>query len=317
MSNISIGWHMIIRGHLNETTLALNSLQGLYDNMTIAVDDRPDSDEVFEALKHYPNTVVYRQCFDTFGRYDLARQDCLDKVPTGNNFHGWSDSDEILVTDPLKIRQWLFETQPDAVNCGIHYVYGIGGHEAGQTYRNGRVRIWKYGTRRWSRPCHEYPVPINGIDEPVDGDIIFNHIKEDNSDYRADHHIELMQKEIESGNTGWMFYQAKEFEIKGDLENAVNKYLEYLKTGNLDNFDTALSKVCEFYLGKKEYTELNKILLDPSIPEHPMLSEYLAITNYYGGNKDIACRYHTKAKVLDVDNKYPRLMDNDKYFMSD
>lgn len=312
---------MIVRGHTEETLLAVNSLQGLYDGIVIAVDDREDSDEVFGALSYFPNMYVYRQKFSDFGRYDLARQDALnrvcdidprDKEPV--SYVGWSDSDEILMTDPYKVRKWLYNTQPEAVNCGIHYVYGIGGHEAGQTYRNGRVRIWKHGTRRWTRPCHEYPAPLHGDDNPVVSDIVFNHIKQDNSDYRADHHIELMQKEIDSGNLGWTFYQAKEFLIKGDLENAKNKYLEYIKSNDTSRLGEAITQFGDMLLKDKEYSRLIKDFSDISINSHPMICEYIAIAHYWSGNKQQSCIWHEKAKKLDKENKYPGLSGNDKYF---
>lgn len=318
---LKLWWHMIVRGHTEESLQAIRSLQGLYDGIVIAVDDREDSDEVFEALEHFPNMYSYRQKFSNFGRYDLARQDALDRVCEIDrrdlepvNYVGWSDSDEILVSNPYEIRKWLIETQPESVNCGIHYLYPIGGHEAGQTYRNGRVRIWKHGTRRWSRPCHEYPTPINGVDNPVIGDIIFNHIKYDNSDYRADHHIELMQKEINSGNIGWLFYQAKEYLIKEDFNNAKLKYLEYLKSGEQSRFEETVFILGDLYLKDKDYSNLIKEFSDISIPPHPMICEYIAIAHYWNGNKQSAYNWHVKAKTLDQEKKYPKLNDNDQYF---
>ena len=306
---------MLVRGHVQETALALNSLQGLYDGIVIAVDDRPDSDEVFEVLQHYPNMNAYRQNFDDFGRYDLARQDCLNRVPKGIDFVGWSDSDEVLVTDPYKVRQWLSESRPEAVNCGIHYVYPIGGHVAGQTYRNGRVRIWKAGTRLWTRSCHEYPAPINGIDEPVIGDVIFNHIKEDPTEYRADHHIELMQKEIDGGNVGWRYFQAKEYEIKGDIVGAINTYYEFLKSDPENYFDEAVAKMSEMSFNIKDYEGLIQKLLE--VKERPTVLEYLAIASYWKGNHFIANTFHERAKLADPENNYPHFRQNDVYFTSD
>lgn len=315
LDKFTLWWHQIIRGHTEETLLAVNSLQGLYDGIVIAVDDREDSDEIYDALSHFPNMYTYRQNFEKFGRYDLARQDCLDKVPYDIDYVGWSDSDEVLVTDPYQVRKWLSETRPDAVNCGIHYVYPIGGHEAGQTYRNGRVRIWKRESRVWTRPCHEYPAPINSIDEPVIGDIIFNHIKQDNKEYRADHHIELMQKEIDSGNLGWMFFQAKEYQFKGDIEKARETYIEYIKSGNKTNLDEAFSILCDSYLSTQEYSQLNLVLSDPYLPENPLRDEYLAIACYYLGSRNLAIKWHERAKKLDTEQKYSHFLHNDRFFI--
>ena len=316
-SKISLWWHMIVRGHVEETTLALNSLQGLCDGIVVAVDDREDSNEVFFTMINYPNMYAYRQHFDDFGRYDLARQDALNRVPDTVDYVGWSDSDEVLVTDPYEVRKWLNETQPEAVNCGIHYVYPIGGHNAGETYRNGRVRIWKHGTRVWSRPCHEYPTPINGVDNPVIGDIIFNHIKEDPTEYRSDHHIKLMQEEIDKGNIGWKFFQAKEYEIKGDIENARLAYFDYLKSDDSRHFDEAISKMSESYLSSQDYDLLIINLRKLGGKDNPLVFEYLAIASYWKGAKSDAFEFHKNAQELDVNHLYPWINQNDIHFIKE
>ena len=196
---------MIIRGHTDEAVKCIESLQGLYDECIIAVDDREDSNEVYERLLYYPNVFAYRQSFAQFGRYDLARQDALNRVSPYADFIGWCDHDEILISPkPIEIRQWLYETQPDAVDVGLLYDGDIGGHVSGNIYY--RTRIWKKSVERtWQRPCHEHPTLVNGQDNPIlNKEIIFKHIKLDNSEYRATHHIELMQKEIDGGSLGWV-----------------------------------------------------------------------------------------------------------------
>ena len=101
---ISLWWHMLLRGHVQETTLALNSLQGLYDGIVIAVDDRPDSDEVFEFLRHYPNMNAYRQNFDDFGRFHTNYT--ILKKEIRNNY--LTISNEMLIEIDVKNSQPLF-----------------------------------------------------------------------------------------------------------------------------------------------------------------------------------------------------------------
>ena len=306
---MKLWWHMIIRGNPDETKLALDSLQGLYDGIVVAVDDREDSDGVAQLLSLYPNMNAYRQNFSQFGRYDLARQDALDRIPSDTDYVGWSDSDEILVTPPYEVRRWLVNHQPEAVICGIHYIYPIGGHQAGVTYKNGRVRIWKYGTRAWSRPCHEYPAPINGPDNPTDSDITFNHIKRDPGAYRASHHIQLMQEEIDRGNIGWKFYQAREYEIMGDRDKALEKYLEYIVSGETDRIVDALVAYSEPLMEKKDYKRIIE-LEDKS--DHPIAQEYIAIAYYWLGEFEKAKLWHQKARQFM--DEYPGIKNNDIFF---
>jgi hypothetical protein len=146
------------------------------------------------------------------------------------------------------------------------------------------------------------------------GDIIFNHIKQDNKEYRADHHIELMQTEIDKGNIGWMFYQAKEYQFKGDIDGAKSKYLEYIISGDASHLDETVGLLSELYLKEKEYQELINVLSREDIPCHPMVYEYIAIANYWKGDRNLAGVMHEKARESDANGKYPNLVNNDKYF---
>jgi tetratricopeptide (TPR) repeat protein len=308
-------WHMIIRGNTEETLQCLDSLQGLYDECIIAVDSREDSDEVFEALKIYPKTYPYRQVFADFGRYDLARQDALDRCSEKATYIGWCDHDEVLVSPkPREAREWLLQNQPDAVDIGLHYLGDIGGHVSGHTYY--RTRIWKKSVeRRWGRPCHEHPIPVNGLDNPViyQG-MVLNHIKRDNSAYRADHHIELMQKEIESGNIGWIFYQAREYRFKGEIDMAIKRYRDYLETGHTADRERALFEAIPLF-DTPNGTHWPKVKsFMESLPfEHPVSLEYLAVALYWEGDHEQAKSLHAKAKELDPGNQFAWIRNNDQY----
>ena len=214
MSSISLWWHMMIKGRPEMTIQAINSLQGLYDGLVIAVDDREDSDEVFEVLQHYPNVDAFRHHFEYFEGLTPGRNEGLDRIPShGVDYIGWSDSDEILISNPQEVRKWLADIRPDAVRAPLKFVYARCWYVEGEL--GVRHRIWKYGTRRWERSVHEHPEPINRIDNFVDHDILFHHINDDPSTYKSDYIIELMQIEIEKGSLDFMWMQAREYAVKG------------------------------------------------------------------------------------------------------
>jgi hypothetical protein len=270
MSVISIGWHMLVKKYTARTILALTSLQGLYDHLTIGVDSGEDSDEVFEVVSHFPNTSAYRQNFNDFDGFGPMRQDVLDRVPEAT-YVGRSDADEILVTEPYKIRRWLAETRPDAVTCNTYYHADSGWCKAGQTYRNEGVRIWKYGTRAWVRPVHEYPIALNGIEDAVDGDILFNHIREGSYEDKHDLHIRLMQKSIDKGELVYKFYQAREYIGKGDVQKAIELTTEYVLEDQDNKFfayEAAVRGLSQMHIDIKDYDGLIKTLskLDISNP---------------------------------------------------
>jgi hypothetical protein len=277
-SNLFIGWHMIIKGRVDYTIRALGSLQGLYDFIVIGVDSDVSSDEVYELLKHYPNVSCYRQNFEDFRHFGRLRQDVLDRVPPAD-YIGRSDSDEVLVSNPLLIRQWLAETRPEAVNFATHYLHDVGWTKAGAVVREGSVRIWKYGTRRWGNPVHEYPYPLNGIDNPVMSDFIFEHIKDNPAEYRADLHIDLYQAEIDKGDYEFLWFQAKEYLVKGDIDKAIALCFAYLKYGarNEQSFERALWGMSELCKQQGDYNGLLWRLrkLVPIAPFYPGLSKYI------------------------------------------
>jgi hypothetical protein len=276
MSVISIGWHMLVKKYTARTILALTSLQGLYDHLTIGVDSGEDSDEVFEVVSHFPNTSAYRQNFNDFDGFGPMRQDVLDRVPEAT-YVGRSDADEILVTEPYKIRRWLAETRPDAVTCNTYYHADSGWCKAGQTYRNEGVRIWKYGTRAWVRPVHEYPIVIMGVDEPVESDILFNHISDKGAASKTDFHVKLMQKNVDRGEIAYKFFQAREHLISGDIDKAIALTTEYVKEDQENkffSFEAAVRGLSEMCIGKGDYDYLIRILSE--LNKHPVVSECLA-----------------------------------------
>ena len=310
-SKISIWWHMIIRGYTDQVVRSINSLRGLYDGVVIAVDDRPDSDEIFEVLQHYPNTILYRQNYESIRHFGNMRQDALNHVPPCD-YVGRSDGDEVLVNSPYEIRKWLADTTPDAVNCATYYPRSSGWCKAGETRRNENVRIWKHGTRKWVRPAHEYPLVIGDrVDDPVVADITFTHIREDDSN--IDRSIELMQWEIDRGNIGYRWFQAKEYLAKGDVDKSISLCFEYLKEDPDDLhecFEMAIYGMSKMSQDRKEYDTLIQMLLE--LKEHPLAFEYLAFAYLWKGEKEKSIVYHKKAKSMDPGSKYP-LIHSDYY----
>lgn len=280
-STITVGWHLIVKGRTDYTESAMTSLQGLYDFAVIGVDSRSDSDAVYELLKHYPNVSCYRQNFEDFRHFGKLRQDVLDRVPPAD-YIGRSDSDEVLASNPLLIRQWLAETRPEAVNFATHYLHDVGWNKAGTIVREGSVRIWKYGTRRWGNPVHEYPYVINGADAPVMSDFIFEHIKDNPAEYKVDLHIDLYQTEIDKGDISFLFLQAKEYLVKGETNKAIELCFQLLKHGQTDGpyFEASLWGMCELCKGQGDFKGLLWRLqkLVPIIPNYLLLTKHIEET---------------------------------------
>lgn len=282
MSTITLWWHQIIKNSeprsIEYAVKSLDSLQGLYDGIVIGIDDGKSSDELYEVLSYYPNTFLFRLHFIDFAQ---AMQETLDRVPPCD-YVGRSDGDEVLVNNPYEVRKWLAQTRPDAVNCATHYLYTIGWCKAGQTYRNESVRMWKYGTRRWGNPVHQYPYPISGPDNQFMADITFNHIKEADSLSMTDLNIRLMQKAIDDGDREYLWYIAKEYKIRGEVDRAINLCVEYLK-GEVQSeitFNRALWGLSELCKQQGDYKGLLKRLYEIAsvVKNNSELKKYIETT---------------------------------------
>jgi hypothetical protein len=317
-----LSWHMLVRADTEFTIRCLDSLQGLYDECIIGVDSREDSDEIFELLKIYPNTTVYRQDFTQFGRFDKARQDVLNRISPRATYVGWCDSDEVLVKpSPRIIRNWLFDNEPFGVEVGIHYLGAVGGHVPGETYF--RPRLWNnvHKPRVWTRPVHEHPMPADGSEEinMRFEEMVFDHLKIDNTTYRADLHVDLLESELlNKGVPSALFYIAREYRYKGDIEAAKQSYETYLKTGDHQEVERTVFELMQLYdlsynTNNPDFKRIVQTFPEFKV-EHPVLLGWLSIALWYTGYPEQAKEVHWKARKLDPQGKIGWLAANDKFF---
>jgi len=323
-----LSWHMLVRADTEFTIRCLDSLQGLYDECIIGVDSRQDSDDIFEALKIYPNTTVYRQDFSLFGRFDKARQDVLDRISPQATCIGWCDSDEVLVKpSPRLVRTLLYNSQValdntsgSGIEVGIHYLGAVGGHVAGETYF--RPRIWSAKQPRvWTRPVHEHPMPADNNPESniQVSDIVFDHLKTDNTTYRASLHIDLLESELlNKGVPSALFYIAREYRYKGDLESAKQSYETYLMTGDHTEVERTVFELIQLYdlsynANNPDFKRMVEVFPKFKI-EHPVLLGWLSIALWYTGFSEQAKQVHWKARQLDPQGSIGWLVANDKFF---
>jgi hypothetical protein len=269
---------MIVKGCPEQTLQAVNSLVNLYDGIIIAVDSREDSDEIAKELSYYPNMHVYRQNFKDFNSFGKARQDVLNRVPCCD-YVGRSDGDELLASNPIEFRKWLEEVRPDAVRGATYYAYDSGWCKAGETLRTDGIRVWKHGTRAWKRPAHEYPYPIVGEDNWIDGDILFNHINKEAPGSKMDFIVALMQQEVDAGNLEYMWYQAREYVVGGQTDKAISLCFDYLLLGVRDEeiFNLALWGMVYLSGEQKDYEGLLKKLhiINLIVKENPDIQKHI------------------------------------------
>lgn len=324
MSNIFLSWHMIVREDDENLKKVLDSIQGLYDELIIGVDSRPESDNVFDLVQLYANVIAFRQEWP--GRFDRARQEVLNRVNPKATYIGCCDSDEVLATpSPLEIRQWLQETQPKAVNVGIKYLFDVGPNFKGSTYL--RTKIWKAEyPRQWVGWIHEYPSVIGEFHTPIAArHIVFEHLKVDHKAYRSELIIKAMLSDIDRGLVRWYPYLAQEYRALQNYDEAIKCCLLYLQTENIE--DRHIKVAIEEYLYLSNILSDNKwgSFLDKvtelinngftSLQENAIMCEYLAMGYYYTNQKEISKQWHRKALSLFDDSRDQQFIkNNNKYF---
>lgn len=295
---------MIIREDEENVFQCMEALQGLYDECVIGVDDRPESDSVYNTVKMFPGVKAFRQTWP--GRFDLARQDVLKRVNPDADYIGCCDSDEILASpNPSEIRKYLIKEQPKAVNLAIRYFEDVGPNFKDQSYL--RTKLWnaKY-PREWIGWIHEYPQCVGDYHAPTPKpDIIFNHLKVDHKQYRSDFIIQAMEQDIKDGTVRWYPYLAQEYRSIKSYDKAINSCLNYIKYENAEHQHMKVAVEELFYniklLHEKETDRAFLNLIFHTIAElpkliiNPVINEYIAISSYYLGDMITAKHCHSVA----------------------
>jgi hypothetical protein len=329
-SEFFLSWHMICREDKDNMLLCLDSLQGLYDECIVAVDDRPGSDEVFEAIQIYPNLTAYRQKWP--GRFDFARQDVLTRINQNATYVGCCDSDEVLVRpSPRELRELLYNEQPRAVNLGIQYRANVGPNKEGNVYL--RTKIWKRDhPRRWVGKIHEYPACQEEFVVPTPyRNIIFDHQKIHHTDYRLAFIVNAMLEDIANGHTRWYPYLGEEYRSDGQYEQALVAFRQYLRLPVIDiEHDQHIKKCLEEMIAtlalvyNGDHTakwsalkvELEAVNSEVSyLKDNPVFWEYYALSVWYLFGKGKAKEFHEKAKSLDPEKKQEFLWSNDRFYV--
>lgn len=300
---------MIIREDDENVFKCMESLQGLYDECVIGIDDRPESDNVFKLVNMFPNVRAFRQTWP--GRFDLARQDVLNRVNPDADYIGCCDSDEILTNpNPVEIRKYLEQEQPKAVNVAIRYFEDVGPNFKDQSYL--RTKIWNTKfPRQWVGWIHEYPQCINEYNAPVPKpDIIFDHLKVDHKQYRSDFIIYAMTEDIKNGTIRWYPYLAQEYRSIKQHDKAIDCCMKYITNAEAE-YQHMKVAVDELYYNIQLLHNDNvnsvflKILLNaitelPKLLMNPVINEYIAISSYYLGDTETAKHCHSVA-VANID----------------
>lgn len=320
-SELFISWHMLIKEKLDITLQTLDSLQGLYDECIIAVDDDSSQDDLFEAIKIYPNTFVYRQKLPD-GHFGNARQDILDRISKKATYIGWSDADEPLASPlPREIREYLYYERPPAVTVTLKYLYKAGPCYPGD---HQRLRIWRADEpRKWQDAVHEWPSYIGNNDSSAVSrkDIVFNHLQSGISVETAKFRIDTMIKE--NSSDGWRYPRISgEYRGIGMYPEAIENAKLGLLSPRLDIQKTSMNELffaCEEMGDKWNNVKdaLNDLIQkNERMGNSPLILEYLALAYYYLSDITVAIATHDKARACDTNQEFQFIIDNDRYYHS-
>lgn len=320
-SKIFIGWHMIVREDYDNFVKVFDSLHGLYDELIVAVDDRPESDCIEKFLSGRDNVISFRQKWP--GRFDYARQDALSRVSEKATYIGCCDSDEVLSShSPLEVRKLISELKFPAFNVYIKYLSDVGPHETGQTYL--RTKIWSAEyPRKWVGRVHEYPKCIGQYVDPVTCNIVFDHLKVDHKHYRSKLIIDTIWFEIKDrGITRWYPYLAQEYRGEGLYLEAINCCTQYLKLDKVEDehLKTALDEALTIFSKTsndqwQEFFSWISPLINSRLLNNPIICEYLAMCSYYKKYPELAKLFNQKAQSLADNSKtYQFIYRNSKFY---
>ena len=320
-SELFLSWHMLVKGDAELAIKSLDSLQGLYDECIIAVDDGQDSDEVYDALQIYPNTYVYRQHFP--GGFDYARQEILNRISFQATYIGWSNSGDILQVPPRKVREYLCNDAASAVSVNISYLETTEPNPKWSMYPS--LRFWKANQpRKWSGTVNETPVLISPQTETISNypNLMFEYQGVEKLHDAAEILIEQTLLEINNGDFSKVGELIEIYLSSQRLDEAQDICVEVLSRADLNNqtrlgivevIDAAYSSVGDRWKAFRGILEGVKINAN-DVFQNPIYYEYLAICLYYLNDHEQAKLFHQGAKSLDPKNEFQFITNNDQYF---
>jgi len=221
---MKIGLHMVVKGDLDKIGACLESQIGFADYFSIAVDPRPDDDEVFAKCKSIVGDGVYRQAWPKhFAKArNASLQHLLDEHPDTDYVY-WMDSDDVCNSNLVEIRKRIEDVQPYMVRCIYDYPPNL-------SYR--RTRLWCVldgkSSRIWSGSIHEVDVAAFYIDRPSVfwDDWVITHMRDSSNPLRHYENIEILEQNIEDARG--MYYLGREYAYTGDFPNAFKWLYRYL-----------------------------------------------------------------------------------------
>jgi len=226
---MKIGLSMVVKGSLDYIGPCLKSQLGFADCFSIAVDPRPEDDEVFELCRSIVGDGAYRQEWPN--NYSVARNLSLGHLLEHHpdvDYVYWMDSDDICHSDLAVIKRRVEDVQPDHV---------VGMYQYSPHLIHERVRMWRVvdgrSTRVWVGPIHDCDFQIFDSGGPAVkwDDWVVTHVREHRDPESHFKTIEIGEASlaIAPDDLRTLFYVAREYSFVGYYEDAIRCFKSYLE----------------------------------------------------------------------------------------
>ena len=275
--NITIGFHLIVKGNAHNIADCLNSCRGLADFIVVGVDDREDSDETFNLIKGIENVYAYRDTWED--SFSISRNRALHtllKLRPDLDYIGWMDGDDVWGTPAQgsisheEVKRRLAEQKPDSVNNVYIYADDLASGNPNLSYM--RLRLFahtpgqSFPNYEWEGSAHESLVQKKSTGGPSlwwnDWILVHNREKDIDFSVKTGRNIEMLEKDLQKNpnNTRTMFYLGREYKDFGKYEKSIVTLTKYVNKSyfDLEKYQ-ALLDIGHMYLWKEDFDSAEEI----------------------------------------------------------
>ena len=239
---VIIGSHLIAASKDTHNIVAcLDSCEGLVDFTVVAVDSRPESDEIYNLIKDRKNLVAVRQVWPN--SFADARNDALNLLLEhcpNVNYITWMDADDRwggvdVSISHKEIRERLEIFKPEAINN--KYIYAEDQGNPSLAYY--RLRMFAHEPGHpleydWEGSAHESLMCRKSSGRPTLtwDDWVLVHHRGPNPNWRdkTERNMKMLELDIQKnpGNLRTQFYLAREYKDFGENEKAIVAFTKYI-----------------------------------------------------------------------------------------
>lgn len=201
---------------------------------------------------------------DSLGLCVLTGGDRMHKAKARNQAMAAATGDWVVILDadetiaqPRAVREFLEETDADAVYIRLAYVDGVDRH----TLSYAQMRMWRRGMYHYRYRAHEVPEPVSDAGKVVWTELVWEHRPPPDRTWKSDYTLQRLLLDVAENPemARPLYYLGRQYMYRREWQNGLAILSRYLATAGRDEGD-AWHCVAQCYAGLGNEREQIKAL---------------------------------------------------------